>query len=224
MSEPIPIEISDREWRARDAADRRRLRLRLALLLVVGLVFATFLSPLTRFRGAALLLFLLATAVGVGGFVFAMTHLMPSGFANVLVSFIAPNKGAAPRETSYSHIQAMAARGNIQAALRAYEAVIAADGSAVDARLRAADLYASSGHDVARAAALFAEVRRTPGLSANRDLYATQRLIDLYDGVLRQPQRSLTELRRIVERHPGSREAEFARVALARRKSESPGV
>lgn len=224
MPEPIPIEISDHDWHVREAADRTRLRLRFAVLFVAALAFSTFVSQLTPFRGTALLVFLLGTATVVAGFIFAMSHWFPAGFAHAFVSFLAPNRGTAPRETEYSHIQAMAARGDVEGALRAYEEVIAAaDAGAVDASLRAADLYASSGRDPARAAALLAAVRRVPGLSANRDLYATQRLIDLYDGALRQPQRSLTELRRIMERHAGTREAEFARVALARRRAESQG-
>lgn len=221
MPEPIPIEISDREWHAREAADRLRLRVRFAVLFVAGLAFATFVSQLTPFRGRALLLFVLVTGLVVAGIIFAMSHWFPAGFARAFVSFLAPNRGSAPRETSYSHIQAMAARGDVDGALSAYEEVIAADAGAVDASLRAADLYASSGRDPARAAALLAAVRRVPGLSASRDLYATQRLIDLYDGALRQPQRSLTELRRIIERHGGTREAAFARVALARRRAAS---
>ena len=223
MPEPIPIEISDRDWHAREAADRMRLRLRFAVLFVAALAFSTFVSQLTPFRGTALLVFVLGMAIAVAGFIFAMSHWFPAGFARAFMSFLAPNRGSAPRETSYSHIQAMAARGDVDGALRAYEEVIAADAGAVDASLRAADLYASSGRNPARAAALLAAVRRVPGLSANRDLYATQRLIDLYDGALRQPQRSLTELRRIIERHAGTREAEFARVALARRRAESQG-
>lgn len=224
MPETIAIEISESEWRAQEAAARRRLRFRFALMLVAGFALSSFLSQLTRYTGGARLLFVVVTAVVVAGVLFAMTHQMPAGVANMLVSFLAPNKGTAPRETSYSHIQAMVARGDIAGALLAYEAVIAADPGAVDASLRAADLYASSGRDPARAAALLVDVRRRPGLSPQRDLYATQRLIDLYDGLLQQPQRSLTELRRIVERHPGTREAEFARVALARRKAESRGT
>lgn len=221
MPEPIPIEISDHDWHAREAADRMRLRLRFAVLFVAALAFSTFVSRLTPFRGTALLVFVLGTAIAVAGFIFAMSHWFPAGFAHAFVSFLAPNRGSAPRETSYSHIQAMAARGDVDGALRAYEEVIAADVGAVDASLRAADLYASSGRDLARAAALLAAVRRVPGLSANRDLYATQRLIDLYDGPLDAPAKSLTELRRIVERHRDSREAPFARAALVRRKRES---
>src|SRR6478672_5042501 len=147
-------------------------------------------------------------------------YWFPRASSEGFLSFLWPNRGEAPRQASYSHIEAMAAAGDIPGALGAYERVIAADPVAIVPRAQAAELYAR-GSDTARAAALFAEIRRIPGCSPQNDLYATQRLIDLYDGPLDQPAKSLTELRRIVERHRDSREAPFARAALVRRKRES---
>ena len=143
-------------------------------------------------------------------------HASSEGF----LGFLWPNRGEAPRQASYSHIEAIAASGDVAGALGEYERVIAAEPAAIVPRAQAAELYAR-GSDHARAAALFAEIRKIPGCSAQNDLYATQRLIDLYDGPLAQPGRSLSELRRIVERHRDSREAPFARAALARRKRDS---
>jgi len=148
--------------------------------------------------------------------VFWFPHASSEGF----LGFLWPNRGVAPRQASYSHIEAMAAGGDVAGALGAYEQVIAAEPTAVVPRAQAAELYAR-GADCARAAALFHEIRRVPGCTAQQDLYATQRLIDLYDGPLATPAKSLTELRRIVERHAGSREAPFARAALAKRKRDT---
>lgn len=154
--------------------------------------------------------------------VWAGVYWFPRASSEGFLSFLWPNRGAAPRQASYSHIEAIAAAGKIAEALGAYEQVIAAEPEAIVPRAQAAELYAR-GTDHARAAALFAEIRRLPGCTPQHDLYATQRLIDLYDGPLEQPAKSLTELRRIVERHRDSREAPFARAALVRRKRE-PGV
>jgi len=147
-------------------------------------------------------------------------YWFPRASSEGFLSFLWPNRGAAPRQASYSHIEAIAAAGQVAEALGAYEQVIAAEPDAIVPRAQAAELYAR-GSDYARAAALFAEIRRIPGCSPQNDLYATQRLIDLYDGPLDLPAKSLTELRRIVERHRDSREAPFARAALARRKRGS---
>jgi hypothetical protein len=45
--------------------------------------------------------------------------------------------------------------------------------------------------------------------------YVSQKLIDLYLGPLAGEGRALVELRRLIERHPGTREAEGARSAIA---------
>jgi hypothetical protein len=145
----------------------------------------------------------------------------PHASSESFLAFLWPNRGAAPRQASYSHIEAIAAAGDIAGALGAYEQVIAAEPAAIVARAQAAELYARGpGH--ARAAEIFAEIRRIPGCTPQQDLYATQRLIDLYDGPLRAPAKSLTELRRIIERHRDSREAPFARAALVKRKRVDP--
>ena len=152
--------------------------------------------------------------------VWAGVYWFPRASSEGFLGFLWPNRGEAPRQASYSHIEAMAAAGDVAGALGEYERVNAADPAAIVPRAQAAELYAK-GTNYARAAALFAEIRRLPGCSPQNDLYATQRLIDLYDGPLEQPAKSLTELRRIVERHKESREAPFAKAALARRKREA---
>ncbi|NUO64880.1 MAG: hypothetical protein HOQ11_14320 [Gemmatimonadaceae bacterium] len=215
----IHPEVSSHDWEARD----RRERLRTTRILTVG-AFASFV--LSQFC------MLVPTAHPKPWYVYALVGTplgtlitwlgiiwLPRAGSEGFVSFLWPNKGEAVRETSYSHIQAMAAAGDVAGALAAYEAEIAANPAAIAPRAQAAELYAT-GADPARAAKLFAEIRRIPGCSTQHDLYATQRLVDLYDGALGQPQKSLTELRRIVERHAASREAPFAREALARRKRE----
>jgi len=62
-------------------------------------------------------------------------------------------------------------------------------------------------------------VRDIPGASARDALYAAQRLIGLYDGPLGEPGRALVELRRLVERHPGTDVAAGARAAIAQIKA-----
>jgi hypothetical protein len=190
------------------------------MLFVIGVVLSAACASLARVQPPALYLFALAGGLAMAAF----AVWFPDWFANVssrgFIAFLSPNHGLAPTEVTYSHVQAIAARGDIAGALKEYEAIIAADPTSVEARIQAAELYATSRTDVVRAAALYNEVRRIEGVSDTRDLYASQRLIDLYDGPLRQPSKSLTELRRIIDRHRGSREAEFARTTLAKRRNE----
>ena len=224
MPLPTPLfpEASSEDWEARDRRERARVHRILAFSAVVSLIVSQACAMVTGATGFRLFLYgLIGTPLGMaiiyGGIVW-----LPRASSEGFLGFLWPNKGEAVRETSYSHIQAMAAAGDVAGALAAYEAEIAAAPHAVAPRAQAAELYAQ-GSDPARAAKLFAEIRRIPGCSTQHDLYATQRLVDLYDGPLRQPQKSLTELRRIVDRHPQSREAPFAREALARRKRETAG-
>ncbi|MFL5560536.1 MAG: hypothetical protein ACJ79K_03590 [Gemmatimonadaceae bacterium] len=216
-------EASSSDAESRERIERARRARILGFAAVISFILSSAIgsliprAPGTRFWPYPLIGTPLGTFILWLG-VFWFPHASSEGF----IGFLWPNRGAAPRQASYSHIEAMAAAGDVAAALGAYEQVIHAEPTAVVPRAQAAELYAR-GSDHARAAALFAEIRRVPGCTSQQDLYATQRLIDLYDGPLAQPAKSLTELRRIVERHRDSREAPFARAALAKRKREVTG-
>lgn len=63
------------------------------------------------------------------------------------------------------------------------------------AKRQAAELRVQAGN-ARRAAALFVEMRRTRNATPGDELYATQRLADLYSGALGDEGRALVELRR----------------------------
>ena len=213
-------DASSANWLQRDAQERARKVRILAFAGVVSFILSCAVgafvprAPESAFWPYPVFGTPLGTLIVWAG-VFWFPHAIGDGF----VGFLWPNRGEAPRQASYSHIEAVAASGDVAGALGAYEQVIAGDPVAIVPRAQAAELYAR-GTDPARAAALFNEIRRIPGCSAQNDLYATQRLIDLYDGPLAQPAKSLSELRRIVDRHRDSREAPFARAALVKRKRD----
>lgn len=207
---------------ARERKERAFMLRVLSLAVVVSFVLSTAVGSLIPHPGIPSWPYpLIGTPLGTA-IVWAGVYWFPRASSEGFLGFLWPNRGEAPRQASYSHVEAMAAAGQVAEALGEYERVIAAEPAAIVPRAQAAELYAR-GSDYARAAALFAEIRRIPGCSPQNDLYATQRLIDLFDGPLDQPAKSLTELRRIVERHNDSREAAYARAALARRKRETAG-
>lgn len=123
-----------------------------------------------------------------------------------------------PYVEQYSQQQALVMQGRVDDALASFESIIAADPTAIDARLRAADLYDRECRNFARAAALFREVQRSASASPGQFIFVTNRLADLYAGPLGEPGKALVELRRLIERHPSSPAAQHARVALARLK------
>src|SRR4051812_20831826 len=126
-----------------------------------------------------------------------------------------------PYVEQYSQQQALVMQGRVDDALASFETIIAAEPGAIDARLRAAELYDRDRKRFDRAAALFREVQRHPSASPGQFVFATDRLVDLYAGALNDPGKALVELRRLIELHPGTAAADHARVALTRLKASS---
>jgi tetratricopeptide (TPR) repeat protein len=126
-----------------------------------------------------------------------------------------------PYVEQYSYQQSLVMQGRLDEALASFEAIIAEQPEAIDPRLRAAELYDRDKKNYPRAASLFREVQRIEGVSTGQFVYVTNRLADLYNGPLKQPGKALVELRRLIDRAPGTPAADHARVALARLKSDS---
>ncbi len=120
-----------------------------------------------------------------------------------------------PYVEQYSYQQALVMRGEVDAALESFEAVIASQPAAVVPRVKAAELYVRERQNHARAAELFREIQRIPSVATGEDVYATNRLVDLLIGPLNDPGRALVELRRLADRYPSTPAAENARQALA---------
>ena len=164
--------------------------------------------PFTGVVAVASAVFLERFALGLAGAVgaFVAKLVMPSG-------------DASPYQPTFSYQEALAARGDVDGALESYEALIAERPAEVEAYVQAAELCARSGrHD--HAARLLRRLREVPDVPAARELYATQRLVDLYRGHLGDDGRALVELRRIVARFPATDQARAAREALGRLKAE----
>lgn len=120
-----------------------------------------------------------------------------------------------PYKEQYSYQQSLVMQGRIDDALESFEAVIAEKPDDITPRIKAAELYAREKQDHRRAAELFRAVQRIPGVGRGEDIYASNRLVDLYTGPLNDVGRALVELRRLAERYPGSPAAVHARAALA---------
>jgi hypothetical protein len=167
---------------------------------VLGITFAwTFASVLTAAAG----IFILKATGAAGATARAITF---------------PTGASVPYEEQFSYQDSLVARGDVEGALASYEAIITERPDLPLPRLRAAELHARAGHSPERAAVLFRSVRDMPAATPHDSLYASNRLIDLYEGPLNDPGRTLVELRRIIERYPGTQAAGAARAALARLK------
>jgi len=157
-------------------------------------------------------------ALGVSAVLGAVT-----GFAGLLIGrsvgkgwkHLMVDGSTTPYEEQYSHEQSLVMRGHIDDALASFESILQGNPDAVKPRVRAAELYAGEKGDHRRAAQLFTEVQRIETAGAGDYVYATHRLVDLYTGPLNEPGRAMVELRRLIERLPGSAAADQAREALA---------
>lgn len=185
---------------------------------VGGMVALALPLPAWAGPGVGLLVLVLGIAVGFAlGMLIVRTVMMWP--ANRIATAVMPTGNTTPSRPDYSREDALLMQRDVAGALASFEHKIASDPRLVDARLRAADLYVKEGKDPRRAEALLREVQRIPGVARQDDVYASSRLVDLYSGVLDDPGRAVVELRRLVERHPGTRAAEDARRGLATLKA-----
>jgi tetratricopeptide (TPR) repeat protein len=152
--------------------------------------------------------------VAAAGTSLAIVHAAGSTWKHLMM-----DGSSTPYAEQYSYQQALVMLGRLDQALESFEAVIKEKPNAVDARIRAAELYAREKGDNARAAALFREAQQIATISPGEDIYVSNRLVDLLAGPLQQSGRALVELRRLIERHPGTAAADHARVALAALKT-----
>lgn len=191
---------------------------------LLGVVFGGVgvgIGVLAGARGAMLLVSAVVTGTVAGLIVRYVAFGFASGMARGIAAFLFPSGSSVPYEPTFSAHDALEAAGDVAGAIAAYEETIRAAPTNARALRQAAELHVRAG-DPRRAAALLQELRRvTPARDA--ELYATQRLADLYLGSLGDDGRALVELRRLVERFPGTREAEGARTALRRLKDAHEG-
>ena len=133
---------------------------------------------------------------------------------------LALSGASTPYEEQFSYQQSLVMQGKVDEALASYEELIAARPDAIEPRIRAAELYGREREGARRAAELFREAQRIRSIEPGRDIYATNRLVDLLIGPLRDPGRAVVELRKLIDRYPRSIAAAHAREALARIKRE----
>jgi len=189
---------------------------------VLGVLLGIPLSALLGLSGFSFVAFTIGFAIATA---FTIRRLMigiPEAVASFVQRMVFPSGSTSPYAKVYSQEQSLAARGDIDGALVAYQDAMRLNPEDPEPRFQAAELLFRSA-DPSRAIELFAEARRLASTDRSRELYATQRLIDLYLGPLNQESRALVELRRLVERFPGTREGQAAREVIARLKRRETG-
>ena len=191
-------------------------------ILAGGLSVAAFIvigSQLLHLSGLPLILFTLVGAVTLG-FAGALIGLRLGTAAGLAAENVYMGGDSTPYEEQFSQEQALVMQRDYAAALALFEHRISLAPDEPRVRMAAADLYATYGENAKRAAELYREVQRIPQVRSGHDVYVSNKLADLYLGPLNEPKRALVEFRRIIDRYPGSRAAEHAKLALANLKSD----
>ena len=183
-----------------------------------GVLFGFPLGWFLQLRGIWLLMFIAGAGWVMGTTIKQMTGAIVNGTANAFLRLVWPSGNSTPYAKTYSAEQAMAVRGDFEGAMTAYGMAMRLNPDDPEPRFQAAEMLFRS-PTPRQAVALFSEGRRLAGENRARELYATQRLIDLYLGPLENPIGALVEVRRLIERFPGTKEAESARTLLDDLKS-----
>ncbi len=144
-------------------------------------------------------------------FIWGFSRAMGEG----LHSFLHPG---AEYTRDYSREDSLVAKGNVAGALASFAAIIEAEPDNIDVRLRAAELYRKNlGFE--EASALYRDVQ-TKAQRPRDDIQASLRLIDLYLIWPEHEGRSMRELKRLIDKYPGSEIGKRSIAALANLKRE----
>lgn len=145
--------------------------------------------------------------------------------------FVVGGSGWAARETllptamgtyaqGHSEIQALEAQERFVEAVEAWEVVAVAQPLNPWPLIRAGELYRTRLNEPHLARERFLHARDLEGITPELRRYTMQKLIDLYLGPLQDEGRALVELRRMIEQHPGTADADAARRAIASIKAQ----
>jgi hypothetical protein len=160
-----------------------------------------------------------ASALGAASMFFGLRSGQAAGDA---AQYLTAGGSSTPYEDQFSEEQARVMQRDYAGAAALFEHRIALNRDAPDVRvlIAAADLYRTYAENPTRAADLYRQAQKLPALTPGQDVYVANKLADLYLGPLKQPGKALVEFRRLIERYPGSRTADQARMALTNVKQD----
>jgi hypothetical protein len=189
--------------------------------ILLGLLFGWPFGVLIGATGVSLVLVVIGSIFVAAYTMMRIITVVPEGMAKAFVYMIWPSGQATPYQPTYSSEQALAVRGDEAGALEAYETAMRLRPMDPEPRFQAAEMLVQ-GSTPEQAARYFTQGRRLSPNDSGRALYATQRLIDLYWGRLKDYPRARAELRQLIARFPGTREATAAQELLESLSDELP--
>lgn len=137
------------------------------------------------------------------------------GFTGNSAQQIYAPSGAGSTVQSHSHIDALEVQEKFREAADAWEVLVVEQPGNPWPLIKSGELYWRRLAEPQVALDRFREARDIPGIAPELQRYAMQKIIDVYLGPLNDEGRALVELRRMVEQHSGTRDADAARRAIA---------
>ena len=159
----------------------------------------------------------------LGGISWAINYTLIAGSARIATGVHMPSGDTTAYVPTFSHIEAIEIRGDLDAAGEAWADACAEHPTNALVRVKTADFHLRLRKDPATALTHFRIARDLHGASSELIRYAQAKIIDLHLGPLGDEGRALVELRRLIDRFPGTRESNEARATLARLKAGRGG-
>ncbi|MEE9132337.1 MAG: hypothetical protein V3U13_02135 [Gemmatimonadota bacterium] len=213
-----PLEGRRKLLRDVDSTARARLFSVLVWLVPVSFFFFVAITFASVSAGTGLVpALLLGVLLGIGApFLFygLLYYFVIGGTASFLGRLYGGGSSGSPTPPTYWRAQALSARGSHAEALEALEVEVAQDPGDPGPCLRAAALCIKELGDPEAAAGWYKRARSAERITPETDVYVSMRLADLYESAGEEG-RVIVELRRLLERHPGSQYAATARSRLA---------
>jgi tetratricopeptide repeat protein len=157
----------------------------------------------------------------LAGALTALVVLIASrGAGSAFGSFLQPTDNHTPYEQQYSYEDSLLMRGDVAGALASFEQIIAVAPNEAQPRLRAAEVCMKSGM-LEKAELFLRGVQRLPQVAPKDDVYASNRLVDLYRAWPGNETKAWRELRRLIDTYSDTDVAVRAREGLATLKRQA---
>jgi hypothetical protein len=184
---------------------------------VLGLFFTILLQAKGHLPGGVLI----TLAGGVVSYLIgrAIARAAFGAGTQMVTSVYSPSGDTTRYTPTFSHIEALEVRGDLDGAAAAWDAAVAEHPDSVLTLVRAADFHLRLRQDPAAALQRYLRARELGAGASDTRRYVQQKIVDLYLGPLADEGRAMVELRRLIDAFPGTREAEGARATLADLKS-----
>lgn len=180
---------------------------------VIGLLFTGLLQARGHLPGHPLVTLAGGIVLGlIGG---GINRAMFAAGEKAATAVYVPSGDTTRYTPTFSHIEAMEVRGDLDGAARAWDTACAEDPTNALTMVKAADFHLRLRKDPAAALERYRKAREMGTGREDLRRYVQQKIVDLFlTGPLTDHGRAMVELRRLIDGFPGTREAEGARQTL----------